>query len=151
RYLQQGYSYPRGTRHIAYFHACCDYAEKGFTYTEMLRDLAPIARASGLPDDGDSNVLHRVADWAVGHVPTRSDYPKRRRIFGWERALAFINRRAWKGRTGSTDRAVALALIQRAKQFTNENGTFRATYREIGALGRISNRGTIKNALDRLK
>jgi bifunctional DNA primase/polymerase-like protein len=152
RYLEWGRSYPVGTRHNAYFHACCDYVEKGFNYYEILRDLMPIARASGLPDDGDTKVLFRVATWAVNRIQVRPAYqPQGQQSFPWKKALAFLNSRPWKGRTGSTDRAVALALIYRARQFSNEKGTFRATYREIGVLAHISNRGTIKKSLDRLK
>jgi hypothetical protein len=67
----------------------------------------------------------------------------------WQLATAWVESQPWPGRTGSTDRAVALACCERARS-DERDGVFRASIREIAELARI-NKETAQAALARLR
>lgn len=147
-YLKTGHLLAEGQRHERFKNAAVDYVRNGYGYAEIVRDLKPIAERSGLPDQDDPNYFNRI----IGSI-TRKIQPRRKntpRLMDWQRAQAFIASYTWQGRNGATDRALALALVDRAKAYSSENGTFRASYRELGGIARITDRRTIKKALQRL-
>ena len=148
-YLQTGHLLPIGTRHERFRFAVVDYIRNGFGEPEIRRDLVPIAERSGLPDLNDPNYFSRIIGGALRKIQPRRQ--NMQRVLDWQRAESFVARNLWQGRTGSTDRAVALALVERAKTYSNEQGTFRASYREIGTLARITDRRTVQKSLERLK
>lgn len=148
-YLLDGRTYPEGIRHKSFYNALANYACCGLSASDMWRDLVPIAQASGLPDKDDPYYFNRQINAALRNITPqkKNTLP----LLAWQRAEQFVTNYNWSGRTGTTDLKLALALIERAKTFSNENGTFRASQRELGSLGRVSNRQTISKSLERLK
>lgn len=160
-YLDNGHRIAEGARHQSLFNAACDYARCDVAYREGYQDfrghdiatarriLSPIARASGLP----AHEIEHVITQAYGYC-TKATYKAkwyRNQAAVWQPAIAFAHFHHWKGRTGSTDKAVFLALIERARAYANQNGTFRATERELAELARVESRTTIRRALKRLR
>lgn len=144
-YLENGHLMPEGSRHNAFFSACCNYRDAGYGRTEMERDLVPIAHASGLPDPTDPHELTRAMDWAMNNVRPK-DYSGA--TFG--RALPDPDAFDWPGRTARTDRAVFAALVERARLGSNNAGIFRGAQRELMALASIADYHTLGRALKRL-
>jgi len=154
-YLQNGASLPEGTRNNRLFEAACDMHGNGYTQQDVYAALVPIAKSSGL---NAAEITHAI-DSAFSKPRTPSKKPKpsssqsttqRAQSRNWEAALVYTQNREWTGRTGNTDRAVMLALAERARIGSNENGTFRASVREIAVTARIS-KETAHKALKRLK
>src|SRR5206468_3042197 len=63
--------------------------------------------------------------------------------------LTFIRDRPWPGRTGSSTRAIMLALAK--KYATYGNTPFNASQRELAELSGIGSRATVMHALTRLE
>ncbi|MBA3868604.1 MAG: bifunctional DNA primase/polymerase [Anaerolineae bacterium] len=72
--------------------------------------------------------------------------------FHWHSALQFVDTfHGWStGQHGNTERAVMLALIERARVDANEQGVFRASIREIKTLSQRSKTAAVNGALERL-
>ncbi|MGB1285075.1 MAG: hypothetical protein ACPG7F_00965, partial [Aggregatilineales bacterium] len=68
----------------------------------------------------------------------------------WRYAMYFAVKHPWEGRTRSTDRAVFMALIERARVAASESGLFRASIREIAELARMGT-STVMRSLGRLR
>jgi hypothetical protein len=136
-YLDHGHTLPEGQRHNALRDAAWNMAGAGFTKAEVYATLEPIARASGLPDSSDPGEIHRLIDGAFAK-PHTQDAKVASHHFDWERAQAYASNRRWLGRKGTTDRAVFLALVERARLGGYAEGTFRATLRELSEFARCS-------------
>jgi hypothetical protein len=150
-YLECGSSLTPGTRNNRLFRAACDMLGCEFPAAAVSTLLGPIARASGLTPKEVEATLHSAAS------RTRTAArPKNSNRFtplpqGWDYALAYIRTTEWPGRTYSTDKAIALALVERARLGSNEDGTFRGSLRDLGVLARRSNRQKISASLKRLQ
>jgi len=72
-----------------------------------------------------------------------------RAIPEWRRAESWISGQQWTGRTGPSTRAVAVALIERAR-VGGSSGLFRAAVRELAELARCTP-NTAQKALQRLQ
>lgn len=146
-YLKSGAQIPPDThRHIALRDAGCEYAGCGYSRQDAERDLAPIARRSGLPDDEIASTL----DWCYqksrspartyrgGKASTVSAY--------WQRALAYSASRLWTGRNGASQRSVFAALVERARVDSDDTGAFRGSVRELMTLAHVGQH-TVERAL----
>lgn len=144
RYLETGSALPKGSRNNALFHAACDLLGCGFTEAEVAEMLTPSAYASGLRHDEIRRTLESAA--SRRRTPSRTHFtPSAPDIEAW------IDGRAWTGRTGQTDYKVAKALAHRFRLDANEDGVFRASYRELQERAHIGSRKTLGKALVRLK
>ncbi len=148
-YLQGGGQLTQGTRNRRLFEAACDMSGCNFASSDIRNWLGEQAFQSGLP----AWEIDKTLDSALGRLrqPVRKrgttpTAPTKRPRY----AIAAIQAQAWTGRTSTTDRMVAYALYERLRQGGNQDGAFRASYRELRVLARIGNNNTIKNALRRL-
>ncbi len=150
-YLENGNQFPEGTRNKRLFRAACDMLGCAFSAIEVGDILTRIAAASGLPCNQIEATLGSAS--SKTRTPSRPQTYRSysRRPSDWRFALAYIQTADWSGRTGSTDRMIALALAHRARLGSNENGVFRASFRELGALARRTHRQTLGKALQRLQ
>ena len=144
-YLWNGGTFPKGIRNLSAFSTACDFNGNGISEEEARDKIVPIAKASGLPSDEAHQIIKNA--YSRPREPARKNRPIRLK---WQLAAAFLFTNKWKGRTGSTDRAVMLAFVERARLGGNENGTFRASYRELADAARCSVT-TVQNAIKRLK
>lgn len=147
-YLANGHTLPEGERHTALRNAACDYAANDYPKQAAYSDLAPIARASGLPDPNDPGEITRLIEWAYG--APRTSYRKGRAIPQWQYAEAYADQHDWRGRGVGSQKTVFYVLIDRARVDSNSNGTFRASIREVAEAARCSV-NTAGKALDALK
>lgn len=101
-------------------------------YTAVYTALERVARDIGLDANETRDTLRSGLD-AGARQPRRAS-----NTFGTERqqAMQWIAAQQWHGRTGTTRRAVAVALAERAN--TARNGIFRASVREVAELARCS-------------
>jgi hypothetical protein len=151
-YLNSGDLIPEGNRNNRLFSAACDMAGNGYSQSETEDRLAPIAERSGL-DRWEVYSTIRSA-FSRSRSPAR---PNTRKIAQaqkeqsdvWQQALAFAQTHTWTGRTATSTRLVFFALIERARMSCNENGTFRASVREISEIARLGI-NTTQTALKRL-
>lgn len=154
-YLRSGRTLTEPGRRMALFTAACDYARcnvagyNGYSKEDAERDLTPVADGSGLP----SQEINRAITEAYLFVtqPTyKGQGHQHTAAYDWQYALAFADAHQWSGRTASADRAVFLALVERAREGGNDAGTFRASVREIAEHARV-NRNTAHAAIKRLQ
>lgn len=150
-YLETGHSITEGSRNKCLFAAACEMLACGFSESELEQHLIPIASASGLEHDEIVPTLQSAASKARTSPRSKTGQSFCPRPLDWQYAQAYIDAVDWSGATGSTDRAVAMALVARARLGTNERGVFRATYRELRQLARRSNNNTIARSLERLQ
>jgi hypothetical protein len=151
-YLNSGDLIPEGNRNNRLFSAACDMAGNGYSQSETEDRLAPIAERSGL-DRYEVYSTIRSA-FSRSRNPAR---PNARRVVqshkeqsqAWQQALAFAQTHTWTGRAATSTRLVFFALIERARMGCNENGTFRASVREISEIARLGTNAT-QAALKRL-
>jgi hypothetical protein len=144
-YLERGHTYPEGQRHNALRKAAWNMAHEDFTQDEVYARLEPIARASGLTNAEISSLIDGA--FAKAHTP---DAKTTAHHFDWERAQDYASNHQWTGRTGPTDRAVFLALVERSRMGAYEDGTFRATLRELAEHARCGV-NTVQRSLHRMK
>ena len=155
-YLQNGATYPEGMRRMSLFDAACDYARcniagyPSYTAQDAERDLAPQARTSGLPEDEIVRAIPEAYRFCTKPTYKAKGSTNPKSGFSWQYAMAFSDSHRWNGRKGTADRAVFLALIERARLGSNEKGTFRASVREIGEQARVSD-VTAQRVLERLR
>jgi hypothetical protein len=150
-YLESGHSIPEKSRNTRLFAAACDMVAWGFDRSEVEQHLMPLASASGLEHGGIVHTLHSATSKPRTSPRSRTGQTFSPRPLDWQYAQAYVDMVDWSGATGSTDRAVAMALVVRTKLGSNERGVFRATYRELNQLSRRSNRNTIARSLERLQ
>lgn len=152
-YLTRGDSTPQGQRNNALFRAACDLAGNGYAHADAEQILYPIAERSGLPHDEIyatiTSAYHRPRNPSKPHQTTPKTTAQHDEMLP-QYIHAYAEQRAWKGRTGSADYALFMALIERARVSANENGVFRASTRELSQLARIGI-NTTQNALKRLQ
>jgi hypothetical protein len=148
-YLANGFAIPEGAREVRAFEAVCDLAANGYSQTDAYKVIQPIASASGLPE---KEILHAIETAyskprnSIKHSHNQTHVDKRVAA-----AAAFAAQHDWRRRTGSTDRRVFEALIERARLGIGAKGVFRATQREIAEVARFSYRYTVQRSLSRLQ
>jgi hypothetical protein len=148
-YLSNGHQIAEGSRNKRLFSAACDLAGNHYSHNEAESILLPVATMSGLPY---KEARASVAS-AYGRV-REAARPEQKKNFSenrnWHYALLWAGEQNWQGRTGTSNRAVFLALVERARVGSNENGLFRASIRELSELARVGTT-TVQKALLRLK
>lgn len=157
-YLDRGHILAPGSRNNRLFSAACDLAGNGYSQDEATEQLLPIATASGLPEhEVLSSIRSAFSKERTPARPQSSETEKRKRHArqsrenqDWQYALCWATNQPWDGRTGSSDRAMFLALIERAKLGSNEKGVFRASVRELAELAHLGT-ATVQRALKRLR
>lgn len=151
-YLKHGHCIPEGERNNRLFNAACDLAGNEKTLHEAKALLTPIAQASGLHPNEIERTIQSAFSKSRGPAKphTQPTAPKPARTQSWKDARRYIESIQWQGRRASSNHAVAIALVERARLGTNENGIFRASIREIACIARLSTT-TVQNALKRLQ
>lgn len=148
-YLEQGHTLAEGSRNNSLFAAACDLAGNGTSHADALNQLLPVALHSGLQE----REIHATVASAYSkpRTPSRPQTnPHSEQNTTWWSMLIWTTNHKWEGRTASTDRVLMLALIERAKLHSSENGVFRASIRELAELARMGTT-TIRNGLKRLQ
>lgn len=145
-YLQNGGQLPEGTRNNALFGAACDLCGNDYSHSEAESLLIPIATMSGLPLPEVKATIRSA--YCRARTPSCPSKKMQRQV--WRYALIWGMQHQWQGRTASSDRALFLALIERARVSSNENDVFRASIRELSQLARLGTT-TIRNGLARLQ
>ena len=145
-YLANGQNIPEGERNNRLFKAACDLSGNHHSEQHTAELLTPIAKQSGLPD----NEIHHTIRSAYSRDRQPSKPTKSQQYQDWEYALLYAENNPWEGRTGNSDKATFLSLIKRAQLDSNENGTFRASIREISTQARTGS-ATTQKALKRLQ
>lgn len=152
-YLRDGHHIPKGERNNRLFSAACDLAGNQKTLDEVKTLLAPVAQASGLHPSEIERTIQSAFSRPRGPAKpqhTQQAAPKPARTQNWKDARRYIDTIQWQGRYASSNHAVAIALTERARLGTNENGIFRASIREIACIARLSTT-TVQNTLKRLQ
>jgi DNA-binding transcriptional regulator YhcF (GntR family) len=135
-YLREGHLIPEGTRNNRLFAAACDMAGNKYPYWETHQTLISIALKSGLPYDEAIHAIesayskHREPSRKREHreIPTHAT---------WQLAMVFASQYDWSFKGGGNFRALFVALVERCRLGSNENGTFRATVRDVALLARM--------------
>lgn len=125
------------------FKAACDLNACGFNQDEAIRLAGRNSSQREILDTIESAYSRSRVSWKGDR--------KKNPAMKWVYVETYIRSMKWNSRTGQTDLAVALSLLERAKKSANKNGVFRAAYRELQAPAMISNRKTLRKSLDRLK
>lgn len=136
----------RGTRNNRLFTALCDMIGNEIDDQSIESLLVDAAESSGL-DPKEIYATFKSAysrDREPARPPKPSPTPQ-----SWEKALKWAYQHQWEGRNGQSDRAVFLAMCERARTHSSERGTFRASVREIAELAQIS-RATAGKSIHRL-
>jgi hypothetical protein len=142
-YLSNGISLTEGYRHQAAFEALADFARcnysgyPGYSRADAEHQIGRVARGSGLPTEEVNRLIERVYDSCTIGTYKAQGKPQHR-AWGWQYALTFCNQHQWTGRSGTSERGVFLALIERAREGSNNHGTFRASVRETAERARVS-------------
>jgi hypothetical protein len=139
----EDYGYPQDRLYAA----ACDCRGNDIPETEALKRLTPTAMQSGL---SSTEIRRNIRNaYSQQREPAREQNPLATRVLNWQAAQAFALKKRWVGKAGTTDRQVLSALIERAK-VANENGTFRATERELSEMAR-KGRNAVRRSLNRMK
>jgi len=154
-YLQNGHLLPEGNRNDRLFAAACDLNGNQYSEAEAHQLLAPIAQGSGLSQAEIRRTI--VSAYSQQRGASREHYKERNKAAQprttepnhWEHALYFAVNHTWHGRTQMHQRTLFLALVECSRRSGNENGTFRASIRELAELTRMGT-GTIQRLLKRL-
>ncbi|MCA9914377.1 MAG: bifunctional DNA primase/polymerase, partial [Anaerolineae bacterium] len=128
-YLQQGHQLPEGSRNNRLFAAACDLAGNGYSEQHSLQMLSPIATGSGLEEREVRTTI--TSAYSKPRTPSRQHNISVVADDRWWKMLLWVTKQQWQSRTGATDRVMMLALIERARVYSNENGVFRASIREL--------------------
>lgn len=130
--------------------AACDCLGNGYDENATFRMLEPTATQSGLSETNIWRNIHNAA--ANDPEPARKYAGRSYEIPHWHLARSYATKyiSSWKGRTGSTDHKVFLALINCAKRGANASGTFRASNRELAEMIDTQPK-TVRNSLKRLR
>jgi hypothetical protein len=145
-YVAQGHLLAEGTRNNRLFNAACDLLGNQYSFNEMVSLLAPIALRSGLPMNEIKATLHSAVSrprtparpLPANTTPPAAETTETATSPAWRRALMFATQRDWTGALGGNQRALFLALVERARLSRNEQAVFRASYRELADLARMS-------------
>lgn len=149
-YLANGDLLGQGSRNNRLFTAACDMLGNSINTREIERQLIPIAERSGLPGYEAHATLRSAFSRERQPARPQLQPSKKHTSEVWKHALAFAETQIWDGRTGTSDKLVFLALVERAKTASNDNGIFRASTREISILARNS-LTTVQKSLKRLR
>lgn len=149
-YLQNGHTIPEGSRNNRLFSAACDLAGNQKSYSETKTLLLPIAERSGLGNSEIERTLQSAFSQVREPAKPKIVCTKNERSQNWKYVLRYAENKDWQGRYASSNQAVTMALIERARLGTNENGIFRASLREIATLARLSTT-TVQTTLKRLQ
>lgn len=148
-YLQRGALLPEGTRNNRLFAAACDMLGNAYTPEETRQMLFPVALASGLsPYETDKTLESASARQRTPSRPQASPSPAGHQL--WKLALFYATLHPWRGAAAATERAVFLALVERARLSVNQRGVFRASIRELAALARAGI-NTVQRVLTRFQ
>lgn len=155
-YLANGHTHTKGTRNRSLFIAACDMVGCGFSESEIMDSAGRNAVLSGL----DERAVKATVKSACSQ-PRKSS----KSFYGDTLTLSplkiycaslrqFANYHQWQGRTGTSDRAVFEALIQRCElggyQSDKHRFIFRASVRELAELAHC-NKMTVVAVLKRLQ
>jgi hypothetical protein len=137
-YIKNGHALPEGTRNNRLFAAACDMLGNGYSEYDAYAVLQVVAVASGLGAYEIENTLKS----ASGRQRTPSRPQSEQKVNAtefqqWKFALIYASQRVWEGRTATNERALWLALVERARLSTNQHGVFRASLRELACLSRM--------------
>lgn len=146
-YITSGHTINEGNRNKRLFAAACDLAGNSYSHIDAETILLPIASMSGLPYKEAKATI--ASAYSRNRNAARPD-TKTVTVEDWHYALLWATEQDWEGKKRATDRAVMLALIERSRVGTGENGLFRASIRELSELARVGTT-TIQKALNRLK
>ena len=148
-YIARGHDLPEGSRYNSVMSAFMDFGRcdrKGYlgcSFDEAYALLAPVARASGLPD---SEIDHAATAFFNAQGVTYKQKPLAR----WRLAEVFVEAFRFAGSTGASDERVMSAMVQRLRDDGDAQGTFRASEREIAELARLT-RKSVRRARLRLQ
>ena len=146
-YLQGGGHLTEGSRNNRLFKAACDLSGNKYGQREAEHILTPIALMSGLTNYEVQATIKSA--YSRQRTPSRATQAPLRQ--SWKYALLWATRYKWDNRTAGSDRALFIALIERARVSSNENDIFRASIRELSELSRLGRSvGQIIRIIDRL-
>ena len=145
-YIHSGGSISEGNRNNRLFKAACDLSGNHYSYNEAENILTPIAIMSGLP----TYEIKATIKSAYSQQRTPSKKQTTHLNQTWKYALLWATRHNWENRTAGSDRALFIALIERARVSSNENDIFRASIRELSELSSLGTT-TIQRGLARLQ
>lgn len=154
-YLQNGHSLAEGSRNDRLFAAACDLNGNQYSETDAQQLLEPVAKNSGL---SQHEIRRTIASaYSQQRGASREYYKERNKTTQtnssqpnhWEHALYFAVQHMWQGRSQMHQRTLFLAMVECSRRSGNENGTFRASIRELAELTRMGT-GTIQKLLKRL-
>lgn len=137
-YIQNGATVPEGNRNNRLFSAACDLAGCSYSQTEAMNLLEPQALGSGLRTKEIRNTIQSA--YSQNREPARKNNinaTMTSKNQNWRYGLIWATQQNWSGRSGGSQRALFLALIERARIATNENGTFRASIRELAEMAHL--------------
>lgn len=139
---------PEGTRNDRLFAALCDMIGNDINRSTVDILLSEAAQRSGL-DYREIKTTFKSA-YSRPRQPARiTPLPDPENPEEWELALKWAQNHQWAGRTGQSDRATFIAMCERAKMYSSEKGTFRASTREIAELAQLR-RTTVSKCIGRL-
>ncbi len=148
-YLNTGHTLPEGSRNNRLFAAACDLAGNGYTQSETLKHVLPIATSSGLPEREARATI--ASAYSQQRSPSRpQENSESDENSSWWTMLLWVTNHRWEGRVGSSERVLMLALIERARVSSNENGVFRGSIRELAELAHMGS-GTVQRRLKSLR
>lgn len=138
-YLKNGHCIPEGSRNHRLFQAACDLSGNGYSTSEIENLLMPLAIGSGLTQREIRATLHSACGQArtPSRPPSAQPTPDSNPAY-WRHALFFASHHTWLGRTSGNQKALFLALIEKARVGCNDNGVFRASLRELADLARMT-------------
>lgn len=146
-YLENGKHLTEGNRNNRLFKAACDMSGNKYSQNETQNVLTPIAGMSGLPIAEIRATI--ISAYSRNRTPSRPSQ-KVQLHFTWRYALLWGIKHQWESRTAGSDRALFLALVERARVSSNENDVFRASIRELSELASLGTT-TIQRGLERLQ
>lgn len=145
-YLHNGRHVAEGNRNNRLFKAACDLAGNHYSHGEAENILAPIGIMSGLSTYEVKKTIKSA--YSQHRTPSRKHTPNLNQT--WKYALLWATHHNWENRTAGSDRALFIALIERARVSSNENDVFRASIRELSELSSLGTT-TIQRGLARLQ
>lgn len=146
-YISSGHLIKEGNRNNRLFNTACDLAGNGYSHADAESILLPVATLSGLPyKEGRATI---ASAFSRARSAARPEV-KPVNVQNWHYALLWATETEWQGKKRATDRSVMLAMIERSRLASNENGIFRASIRELSELAHIGTT-SVQKALKRLK
>lgn len=146
-YLANGKHLSEGNRNNRLFKAACDMCGNKYSQSETENILTAIAGMSGLPIPEIRATI--ASAYSRNRTPSRP-IQNSQLHFTWRYALLWGIKHQWQSRTAGSDRALFLALVERARISSNENDIFRASIRELSELASLGTT-TIQRGLERFQ